>query len=144
MTNIMSDRARRMRREKSDVERRLWRELRELNRQGFHFRQQAPIGPYVADFADHTAKIVIEVDGSQHGAPENARADERRTRWLNAQGYSVQRFWISEVATNLDGAMQAILRAVGVVPPTPSPSPPGGGEQRGARSSAADKGGAHG
>ena len=49
MTNLMSERARRMRRDMSDAERRLWNKLRDLNGQGFHFRQQAPIGPYIAE-----------------------------------------------------------------------------------------------
>jgi very-short-patch-repair endonuclease len=127
MTNIMSERARRMRRDRSDAERRLWGKLRALNRQGFHFRQQAPIGPYIADFADHTAKIVIEVDGSQHATPAIMRSDELRTRWLEAQGYRVHRFWIGELLANLDGAMLSVLLLAGVVPPTPDPSPPRGG-----------------
>jgi very-short-patch-repair endonuclease len=55
MTNLMSERARRMRREKGPAERKVWYRLREINRQGFQFRQQAPIGPYIAEFCDHTA-----------------------------------------------------------------------------------------
>jgi very-short-patch-repair endonuclease len=115
MTNIMSERARQMRREKGDAERRLWRELRELNRQGFHFRQQAPIGRYIADFADHSAKLVIEVDGSQHGEAKNIKLDTARTRWLERNGYRVLRFWNREVLTNTYGVMTAILLALGVL-----------------------------
>jgi very-short-patch-repair endonuclease len=158
MTNLMSERARRMRREKGDAERRLWSKLRELNRRGFRFRQQAPIGPYVADFCDHTAKLVIEVDGGQHGEPAGLSADRRRTKWLVTQGYRVLRFWNHEVLTNIAGVEIAILLALGLlnedeacrtvpsplvgegqgggdcrtiavgVPPTPNPSPQGGGE----------------
>jgi very-short-patch-repair endonuclease len=115
MTNIMSERARRMRREKGDAERRLWRELRELNRRGFHFRQQAPVGPYIADFADHSAKLVIEVDGSQHGEPKAIKLDTARTRWLERNGYRVLRFWNREVLANMEGVMVAILLALGVL-----------------------------
>ena len=157
MTNLMSDRARRMRRDKGDAEQRLWGKLRELNRRGFHFRQQAPIGPYIADFCDHRARLVIEVDGSQHGERAGLIADRRRTRWLEAQGYKVVRFWNHEVLTNLPAVEIGIHLALGVlkedearsivpfplvgegqgggdcrtsavgVPPTPNPSPQGGG-----------------
>jgi very-short-patch-repair endonuclease len=162
MTNQMSERARRVRREKGPAERKVWYRLRELNRQGFQFRQQAPVGPYIADFCDHTAKIVIEIDGGQHGEAKGLIADERRTRWLEAQGYRVLRFWNHDVLTNIHGVEIAILVALGVlsenatettddaripsplagegegggdcrtftvgVPPTPNPSPQGGGE----------------
>ena len=117
MTNIMSERARRLRREKTDAERKLWRELRELNRQGFHFRQQAPVGPYIADFADHTAKLVIEVDGGQHGEPEGLKSDAARTHWLQANGYRVMRFWNSDVLGNPLAVMDAIIRDLGLHTP---------------------------
>lgn len=128
MTNLMSERARRLRQQKTDAERRLWRELRKLNGQGFHFRQQAPIGPYIADFADHTTKLVLELDGGQHGEPEGLRHDAVRTRWLEGQGFKVLRFWNGEALSNTQGVMNSILAALGVAPPTPDPSPPGGGE----------------
>lgn len=115
MTNIMSERARRLRREKTEAERKLWRELRELNRQGFHFRQQAPIGPYIADFADHTARIVIELDGGHHGERGHVRKDASLSRWLASNGYRVLRFWNGDVLSNLEGVMSAILLAVGLL-----------------------------
>ncbi|WP_072389688.1 endonuclease domain-containing protein [Hyphomicrobium sp. CS1GBMeth3] len=114
MTNIMSERARQMRREKTQAEKKLWRELRELNRQGFHFRQQAPIGPFIADFADHTAKIVIEVDGGQHAEPKGLKTDQERTRWLEANGYRVLRFWNNDVLTNTLSVMDTVVRDVGL------------------------------
>src|SRR5688572_26415515 len=136
MTNLMSERARRMRRDMSDAERRLWNKLRELNGQGFHFRQQAPLGPYIADFCDHGAKLVLEVDGAQHGEPKRVAADRRRTRWVEAQGYRVLRFWNHEPLVNMAGVEVAILVALGVlrqdgreiptdagIPPTSNPSP---------------------
>jgi very-short-patch-repair endonuclease len=115
MTNLMSDRARRMRREKGPAERKLWYSLREFNRQGFQFRQQAPIGPYIADFCDHTAKLVVEVDGSQHGEPVGMAYDRLRTHWLESQGYKVLRFWNNEVLTNIGGVEIAIMLALGLL-----------------------------
>ncbi len=115
MSNLMSERARRMRRDKEPAERKLWYTLREFNRRGFQFRQQAPIGPYVADFCDHSAKVIIEVDGSQHGEPKGLANDKRRTRWLESQGYQVLRFWNHEVLTNIGGVEIAIMLALGLL-----------------------------
>jgi very-short-patch-repair endonuclease len=115
MTNIMSERARRLRQEKTEAERKLWRELRELNRQGFYFRQQAPIGPYIADFADHTAKLIIELDGGQHGEDANITKDAARTKWLSTNGYRVLRFWNADVLNNMSGVMTAVMMALGLL-----------------------------
>ena len=115
MTNLMSERARRMRRGKGAAERKLWYKLREFNRRGFQFRQQAPVGPYIADFCDHSAKLVVEVDGAQHGETKGLAADKRRTRWLQSQGYRVLRFWNHEVLTNIYGVEVAIMLALGLL-----------------------------
>ena len=115
MTNLMSERARRMRRDKGAAERKLWGKLRLLNGQGFQFRQQAPLGSYIADFCDHTAKLVIEVDGGQHGEPKGLAADKRRTLWLESQGYRVLRFWNRDVLTNIYGVEVTIMLALGIL-----------------------------
>ena len=115
MTNLMSERARRMRREKGPAERKLWYLLREFNRRGFQFRQQAPIGRYIADFCDHSAKLIIEVDGAQHAEPKGLADDQRRTRWLESRGYRVLRFWNHEVLTNIGGVEIAIMLALGLL-----------------------------
>src|SRR5207247_3648144 len=91
--------------------------------------RQATIGPYVADFASHQLRIVIEVDGGQHSL---SRSDEARTRYLEANGYRVLRFWNNEVLENTSGVLSAIDTAIDADrPPTPDPSPPqaGGGGQ---------------
>ncbi len=122
MTNIMSVKARRMRREKTEAERRLWWKLRDLNRAGVHFRQQAPISRYIADFCDHSLKLVIEVDGSQHGESAGLAADQQRTAWLNLQGYKVLRFWNRDVLANTEGVMANIMLAAGLLEDRSKPS----------------------
>jgi very-short-patch-repair endonuclease len=93
-----------------------------------HFRRQATIGPYFADFASHQLKIIIEVDGGQHAG---SAADERRTSYLASEGYRVLRFWNNDVIENMSGVLSTIDTAINAErPPTPDPSPPqaGGGE----------------
>jgi very-short-patch-repair endonuclease len=102
---------------------------------GSHFRRQAPIGPYFADFACHTQRIVIELDGGQHEEATQAKRDGNRDEYMKANGYRVLRFWNNDVMKNLDGVLQVIVEAFSALtPPTPDPSPPlaslaGGGEK---------------
>ena len=117
-------RARALRREATEAERKLWQHLRQPPFKQHGFRRQATIGPYFADFASHQLRIVIEVDGGQHS---DSRSDEARTRYLEAAGYRILRFWNNDVLGNLEGVLSEIQRAL---PPTPDPSPQGGGEPR--------------
>jgi very-short-patch-repair endonuclease len=91
------DLARKLRSELTDAERLLWRHLREFKREGLHFRRQVPIGPYVADFACHSAKLIVELDGSQHGEKTNVARDTERTAFLESEGYRVLRIWNGEL-----------------------------------------------
>jgi very-short-patch-repair endonuclease len=132
---ITRQRARQLRAEMTPQERQVWVKLRELNRMlGLHFRRQAPIGPFIADFADLGRRLVIEIDGGGHGGER----DQRRDEWLASQGFQVLRFWNPEVSGNIEGMVQVIFDAVDGeclaegVPPTPIPSPQGGGEVLGA------------
>jgi very-short-patch-repair endonuclease len=104
------ERARYLRKHPTEAEYRLWFALRALKPLGFHFRRQAPIGNYIADFVCHRAKIVVEIDGSQHGAAENVLRDERRTTFLNSRGYRVLRFWNVEVMEGREEVVARILR----------------------------------
>ncbi|KAF0210156.1 MAG: hypothetical protein FD139_2696 [Methylocystaceae bacterium] len=126
-------RARELRREATPAERRLWTQLRQLEIENVHFRRQAPIGPYFADFACHRTRIVVELDGEQHGFDAEALRDEMRTRFLETSGYRVLRFWNYEILRNLESVVDTICAALYQTqePPTPSPSPPqaGGGER---------------
>ena len=86
--------ARRLRGNATLAESRLWKELRQLPTYGTHFRRQVPLGSYVVDFACLRAKLVIEVDGSQHGQEEEMRRDAARTQWLESLGYKSCAFGI--------------------------------------------------
>lgn len=96
--------ARKLRRNETDYEYRLWQALR--NRSiGFKFRRQHPIGPYVADFACPEAKLVIEIDGPWH--EHRVEQDTRRTEHLKAFGYEVVRFALKDPGT-LDDVVETI------------------------------------
>jgi very-short-patch-repair endonuclease len=117
--------ARQLRRDQTEAERAIWQKLRELKTEGFHFRHQAPMGKYIADFACQHARIVIEIDGGQHALEDARVADAERTAWLRTRGYTVLRFWNNDVLSNLDGVM-TILRAA-LPPPQTPPRASGGG-----------------
>ena len=85
----------------TDAEQILWRHLRGNYFHGLKFRRQVPIGAYVADFLCESERLIIEIDGGQHA--EHARYDKRRSDWLRAQGYRVERFWNNDVLRNLEG-----------------------------------------
>jgi very-short-patch-repair endonuclease len=121
-------RARALRRDATEAEKKLWQHLRQPPFKQHHFRRQATIGSYFADFASHRSKIILEVDGGQHSL---STSDEARTRYLEANGYRVLRFWNNEVLENISGVLVTIDAAINADgPPTPDPSPPqaGGGE----------------
>jgi hypothetical protein len=79
---------------------------------GTHFRRQVPIGRYVADFACMAARLVVEVDGSQHAEGPIAESDKERTRWLESEGYRVLRVWNNDIAQNIEGVLEAIHSAI--------------------------------
>jgi very-short-patch-repair endonuclease len=117
-------RARRLRRDMTDAERKLWWHLRRLPIDHSHFRRQATIGPYFADFACHEQRLVIEVDGSQHNQPENIVRDTERSIYLQSQRYRILRFWNNDVLKNIDSVMEAILMAMHQNKKSPPPLPP--------------------
>lgn len=113
--------ARRLRKNPTDAETRLWSRLRRKKLDGRRFRRQAPLGPYVADFVCFEARLIVEVDGGQHA--ERA-ADAKRTAWLEGQGHRVLRFWNNDVLGNIEGVVEAIRTAlVGHSPPAKHPPP---------------------
>ena len=104
-----TDRARRLRREQTDPERRFWYKVRNRRLGGYKFVRQEPIGPYFADCVCRDQKLVVERDGGQHA--ENAR-DISRDAFLVSRGYRVLRFWNHEIMTNLDGVLETIWAAL--------------------------------
>ncbi len=97
-----------LRRNSTITERRLWSALKLVHVSGSHFRRQVPIGVFVADFACHKTKLIVELDGGQHTDDDAVRYDEARTVWLATQGYRVLRFQNPDVIHNLDGVIDAI------------------------------------
>jgi len=104
------DRARALRKNLTDAEKRLWRELRHVQLDGLKFRRQAPIGPFIGDFVCFERKLIVELDGGQHA--ERVAQDEARTTWLASQGFRVVRFWNCEVFEDLDAVLQVIVEAL--------------------------------
>jgi len=109
LTKMKTVRARRLRRQSTDVEMKLWQRLR--NKQlGVDIRRQHPVGDFVLDFYAPALRLVIELDGGQH-ASQTAR-DEARTRRLDERGVNVLRFWNSDVAENLSGALETVAAKI--------------------------------
>ena len=105
-------RARHMRSVPTDAERKLWGRLRSKQLAGIRFRRQQPIGPYIADFFCSAAKLIVELDGGQHGADLQVEHDAARARWLAMRGYRVIRFANEDFLREPDVVMDAIGRAM--------------------------------
>jgi len=128
--------ARKLRKTLTEPEKRLWTLLRRrLPQEGTHFRRQMAIGPYVVDFICLSARLVIEVDGDQHGQERALRYDAERSAWLEAQGLRVLRLTNRQVMTEGEMVTDTIYVALADAgepcppPPTPNPSPRGGGKE---------------
>ena len=104
--------ARDLRENATEAERKLWSFLRRKHVSGLRFRRQQPMGPYVADFFCSAAKLIVELDGGQHGTDEARAYDEARTRWLEQRGYRVLRIANIEFLANPEDVVVGIWRAV--------------------------------
>jgi very-short-patch-repair endonuclease len=126
--------ARRLRKDSTDAERKLWAKLRNRQLDGLKFKRQVLIGRFIADFACKEHHLVVEVDGGQHNFNANIKRDAERTALLEAMGYMVLRFENLDVLQNMDGVLTDILHQlhrltvvndIGLEPPHPVPLPAG-------------------
>ncbi|MGC5839932.1 MULTISPECIES: endonuclease domain-containing protein [Mesorhizobium] len=106
--------AKSMRRAMTDAELKLWNELRAHRLMGMSFRRQVPIGPYIADFACSTHRLIVEVDGSQHADAEHSERDEARGAYLKSSGWTILRFWNDDVIRDIDNVCQHIVIEAGL------------------------------
>ena len=105
----MTSVARKLRRDMTDAERRLWLHLRASQLCGVKFTRQFPIGNHVVDFACRSLKLAIECDGGQHS---DSATDAARTAAIAAHGYRVIRFWNHDVLENTDGVLETIAAEI--------------------------------
>ncbi|KQY20978.1 endonuclease domain-containing protein [Rhizobium sp. Root483D2] len=98
--------ARTMRADATVAENLLWQAVRNRQLEGFKFKRQVPLDGYILDFVCFEARLIVEVDGSQHA--ENSR-DLVRDAFFRGQGFRILRFWNDEVVQNLDAVCLAIL-----------------------------------
>ncbi len=103
--------ARKLRRTPTEAEARLWSRLRGKQLGGHKFTQQFPIGSFVVDFAERTARLAIELDSGQHA---ESTTDAERTAIIEAHVYQVIRYWNTDVLTNTDGVLEDILNHLNI------------------------------
>ena len=111
-----------LRNKMSEAERSLWHVLRGRQICGLKFRRQHPFGDYILDFVCLENKLIVEVDGGQHG--QQKRYDENRTQILNAAGFRVLRFWDNEVLREIESVKDKIWLVVQELQPHPPPNLP--------------------
>jgi very-short-patch-repair endonuclease len=98
-----------LRKYSTPAEQKLWARLRN-DQLGVTFRRQRAVGPYIPDFCSPKAKLIIELDGSQH--LEQQEYDAGRTRYLEGKGYKVIRIWNNDVMKDMDSVIRAIIQAM--------------------------------
>lgn len=114
----------------TDAERAMWKHLRAHRMNGYGFRRQKPIGPYIVDFVCEAARLIVEIDGGQHYQNSGLALDKRRDAFLGSAGYSVMRFDNIEVLTNTTGVLEAIFLSLKTRLPLPASPASGGGEDK--------------
>lgn len=124
-------RARYMRANPTEAERRIWNILRHRRLGELRWRRQEIIDDlYIVDFICFEHRLIIEADGSQHADNEE---DAARDAYLQSQGFRVLRFWNGDILANIEGLAESVLHAVGILgaqtcaDPTPNPLPQGEG-----------------
>jgi very-short-patch-repair endonuclease len=115
---------RKLRSQHTDAERNLWYHLRAGRLQGFKWRRQHPLPPYIVDFYCHDLRLVVELDGGQH----SDAVDAIRTQTLARRGMHVLRFWNHQVLLEMDAVLDAVWAFASRRTLSPDPSPGGRGE----------------
>ena len=100
----ISEHASQLRRHRTDAEEKFWQTVRNRQIDGFKFRFQHSLLPYIADFACLDAMLIVEIDGGQHSQEREAK----RTAFLESEGFEILRFWNNDVLSNLDGVIQVV------------------------------------
>jgi very-short-patch-repair endonuclease len=95
-----------MRKDATNAEARLWQALKGRQLEGFKFRRQVPLKGYIVDFVCFDARLIVEVDGSQHA---ESAADSTRDAAFASDGFRTLRFWNDDVLRNIDGVCAEIL-----------------------------------
>jgi very-short-patch-repair endonuclease len=106
-------RARQLRSAMPPMEAKLWLRLKALRSEGYHFRRQAPFRGYYLDFVCFSRRLVVELDGAQHGESDQWRHDRVRDQVIEGEGFTVLRFWNHQVRENVGGVMHNIRLALG-------------------------------
>jgi predicted GNAT family N-acyltransferase/very-short-patch-repair endonuclease len=118
-------RARTLRQNMTEAEMAVWGLMRSRQIDGYRFRRQVPLGPYIVDFACHAARLIIEIDGGQHD--QSSTEETERNRFLEGQGYRILRFWNNDVLTNPEGVWVTISTELTENHPLPTLPHRGGG-----------------
>jgi adenine-specific DNA-methyltransferase len=116
-----TQRARQLRKNDTWAEKLMWRWLRDRRFSGYKFRRQHPIGDYYLDFFCEEAGLDIELDGSQHGFPEQRKHDEEREEFLKSRGIKILRFWNSRLRREAQSVRDTIFDELQKRAPHPLP-----------------------
>ena len=108
LMDIKTKYARELRKTQTPQEEKLWKVLRNRRYKNLCFKRQRPIGEYIVDFVCREKKLIIEIDGGQHNEEANIDYDNKRTKYLEEEGYTVLRFWNNEVDNNIEGVFKVI------------------------------------
>jgi len=103
----------------TDTEKLLWSRIRRKQLKGYQFYRQKTIGNYIVDFYCPSARLIIELDGSQHNEEEGMRKDKVRDQYLTGLGFQVMRFPTTEVFEYIDGIVDEIYERLPVEFPQP-------------------------
>ena len=108
MSNEKTTIAKKLRKNQTSQETKLWSVLRRKNFFGLKFRRQYPIGNYIVDFCCPEKKFILEVDGGGHNERQQAKKDQLRDSWLREQGFTVLRIWNNELEENFEGVIEKV------------------------------------